>query len=315
MSGPVITLSGGVGGAKLVLGLSQIVHGNGLIVACNTGDDFDHLSLKICPDIDSVLYALAGLSDQERGWGRRDETWTFMSALRGLKEPGWFNLGDGDLATHVFRTDLLRQGRSLSEATRELAARHDVSAIILPMSDDPVATIVKTKDGDLDFQTYFVREQCQPDVIGIEFAGIDRACPQPLVLDALQNGPQAIVIAPSNPYVSVDPILNLPGMRAALKAADAPIVAVSPIVGGRALKGPAAKMMKELGKDVSVLGIAGHYRTFIDGLVLDVEDADLAPEIQAMGIDTLVTQTVMTKLESKAALARETLAFARRIAR
>lgn len=309
MSGRVITLSGGVGGAKLVLGLSHIVAGSDLIVACNTGDDFDHLGLRICPDIDSVLYALSGLSDQVRGWGRKDETWSFMAAIKDLQGPGWFNLGDRDLATHVLRTDMLRQGDSLSAVTDDLAKRLGINATVLPMSDERVSTRVQTQTGELAFQHYFVREQCAPIVTGFVFDGIAKARPQADVLDALGTA-RTIVIAPSNPYVSVDPILHLPGMRNALRDAAAPIVAVSPIVGGRAIKGPAAKMMTELGIDVSVLGVAEHYRGLIDGLVIDVLDAKLAPEINAMGIETCVTQTVMTDLDSRIALAQATLDFA-----
>ena len=310
MSGKVITLSGGVGGAKLVLGLSHVVEGDDLLVACNTGDDFQHLGLTICPDIDSVLYALSGLSDQQRGWGRKDETWTFMSALSGLGGPEWFNLGDGDLATHIVRSDMLRDGKSLSETTAELANRMGVTATVLPMSDDAVSTIVHTATEDLAFQHYFVREQCVPVVTGFSFDGIERAQPQARLLDGMAAIPEAIVIAPSNPYVSVDPILALPGLRAAMKTARAPVVAVSPIVGGAALKGPAAKMMQELGKDVSVLGIAEHYRGLIDGLVIDTEDAGLAPAIEDMGIAALVTPTVMTDLASRIGLAKDTLKFA-----
>ncbi len=315
MSGQIVTLSGGVGGAKLVLGLSHVVEGDNLVVACNTGDDFDHLGLRICPDIDSVLYALSGLSDQQRGWGRRDETWTFMSAIAELQGPEWFNLGDGDLATHVLRTEMLRQGMSLSDVTASLTQRLGISAIILPMSDDPVATIVQTGTGNLAFQHYFVREQCAPSVTGFTFENIADARPEPNIVKALSDSPKAIVIAPSNPYVSVDPILHLPGLRDAMKDSGAPVVAVSPIVGGQAIKGPAAKMMGELGKDVSVLGIAAHYQGLIDGLVIDVQDAGLAPKIRELGIEPLVTQTVMTDLESRIALARATLGFAYGMAR
>jgi len=314
MTGKVITLSGGVGGAKLVLGLSHIVMGGDLVVACNTGDDFDHLGLRVCPDIDSILYSLSGLSDQQRGWGRRDETWTFMSALGDLKAPNWFNLGDGDLATHVFRSDLLRQGQLLGAVTAELALRLGITATICPMSDDPVATIVQTPEGELAFQHYFVREQCKPSVTGFRFEGFNTASLNGTVADALNDNPRAIIIAPSNPYVSVDPILHIPGMMDALIAADAPIVAVSPIVGGQALKGPAAKMMAELGIDVSVLGIARHYHELLDGLIIDQIDANLAPKIEAMGLKVHVTQTIMSDLKSRIDLASATLAFTNELA-
>ena len=310
MSGAVITLSGGVGGAKLVLGLSHVVANNKLVVACNTGDDFTHLGLRVCPDIDSVLYALSGLSDQKRGWGRSEETWTFMSAMKELQGPDWFNLGDGDLATHVLRTNMLEHGKTLGEVTGDLAQRLGIKAQILPMSDDLVATIVQTNSGDLAFQHYFVRDQCEPCVTGFSFDGIDVARPHSRILAALRTEPKAVIIAPSNPYVSVDPILGLKGLKAELKNAGAPLVAVSPIVGGQAIKGPAAKMMHELGKDVSVLGIAAHYRGLIDGLVIDVQDAELAPKIREMGIKTHVTQTVMTDLKGRIELAKATLDFA-----
>ena len=310
MSGRILTLSGGVGGAKLVLGLSKVVHGDDLIVACNTGDDFDHLGLRICPDIDSVVYALSGLSDHVRGWGRKDESWTFMSAIRDFAGPDWFNLGDGDLATHVLRTNLLQNGGNLSDVTANLASRLGIGARILPMSDDQVATIVQTDIGDLTFQHYFVREQCSPEVTGFVFDNIANATPQAQLTEALAAGVEAIVVAPSNPYVSIDPILSMPGFRSALKDAGAPIVAVSPIVGGQAIKGPTAKMMTELGKDVSVLTVTRHYHGLVDGLVIDEADVDLAAEVQAHGIKTLVTRTVMSDVESKVELARQTLEFA-----
>ena len=310
MRGAVVTLSGGVGGGKLVLGLSYVVAGKKLVVACNTGDDFTHLGLLVCPDIDSVLYALSGLSDQTRGWGRKDETWTFMSAMKDLQGPEWFNLGDGDLATHVLRTDMLAKGKTLGNVTGELVQRFGIKSDILPMSDDPVATIIHTDTGDLAFQHYFVRDQCRPRVTGFSFKGINDAHPQPRIIDVLQSDPEAIILAPSNPYISIDPILRLKGMKTALKNAGAPIVAVSPIIGGKAIKGPAAKIM-ELGNDVSVLSIAAHYQDLIDGLVIDIQDAELAPQIRKMGIKTLVVKTVMTDLNSRIELAQATLDFAR----
>ena len=310
MNGKVIALSGGVGGAKLVLGLSHVVDSDKLLVVCNTSDDFQHLGLTICPDIDSVLYAVSGLSDQQRGWGRKNETWAFMSALRDLGGPDWFNLGDGDLAMHVLRSELLRRGKTLSGVTAELASRMGIATTILPMSDFPVSTVVHTATEDLAFQHYFVREQCAPRVTGFTFDGIEQASPQVKLLEVLATNPEAIIIAPSNPYVSIDPILELPGLRKALKAADAPIVAVSPIVGGAALKGPAAKMMQELGKDVSVFGIAQHYQGLIDGLVIDAQDARLASAIEDIGIATFTTSSVMTDLADRIALARDTFEFA-----
>ena len=315
MTNHVVTLTGGVGGAKLVQGLSHIVEGKDLVVVCNTGDDFDHLGLRVCPDIDSVLYALAGLSDQIRGWGRKDETWTFMEALGGIGGPDWFNLGDRDLATHVLRTDLIREGGSLSQVTTNLAERMGIKATILPMSNDPVPTIVLTENGKLAFQHYFVREQCKPEVTGFMSDGISNANALPQVIMGLQTNLKAVLIAPSNPYVSVDPILNIPGMRDAIFGARAPVVAVSPIIGGQAVKGPAAKMMKELGKDVSVLGIAQHYRGLIDGLVIDAVDAGSAAEIEDMGISVHVTQTIMSDVQSKIDLSKFCLDFASELTR
>ena len=314
MTGAVVTLSGGVGGAKLVLGLSHLLEKDSLVVGCNTGDDFDHLGLRICPDIDSVLYALAGLSDEARGWGRKDETWTFMTALAALDGPAWFNLGDGDLATHMFRTGLLLEGHTLGFVTAELSRRLNVNATSLPRSDDPVATVVKTDKGDLAFQHYFVRDQCAPRVTGFRFEGIETARPNPDLLTALAAGPEAILIAPSNPFVSIDPILGLPGITDLLRSTEAPVIAISPIVGGRALKGPASKMLEELGKDVSALGVARHYQGLVDGMVIDEEDSDLADDIAALGIRPHVTCTIMTDLDSRIALARDTLSFAREIA-
>lgn len=310
MNGKTVVLSGGVGGAKLVLGLSYVLEGDALIVACNTGDDFDHLGLRVCPDIDSVLYALSNLSDQQRGWGRKDESWAFMSAVEHLQGPTWFKLGDGDLATHVMRTDWLRQGMTLTEATSELAARWRIKTYVVPMSDELVRTIVQTEVGELEFQDYFVGQQCAPTVSGFRFDGIEKALPQVDIMNALNAGPDAVIIAPSNPYVSIDPILNLVGMHDVLKASRAPIVAVSPIIGGQAIKGPVAKMMTELGHDVSALGIARHYQGLIDGFIIDECDADLSADIQSLGIEPKVLPAIMTDLESRISLAQATLLFA-----
>jgi LPPG:FO 2-phospho-L-lactate transferase len=308
--GGIAVLSGGVGGAKLVLGLSRVAAPERLFVLANTGDDFQHLGLHIAPDIDSVVYALADLADKERGWGRTDETWTFMKALGGLGGEGWFNLGDGDLAMHVERTRRLAAGESLTEATAGLCSALGVKVRVLPMTDDAVATIVDTPDGPLAFQHYFVRDQCKPTVTGFRFRGIGDAKPNPQFMRALDNGKiSGVLIAPSNPFVSVDPILGLPGLRAALKAVPGPRVAVSPIVGGQAIKGPAAKMMAELGAPVSAAGIAKHYAGFVDAMVIDELDRDQETEIRALGMDVLVAQTVMRGLEDRDALAAVCLDF------
>ena len=299
--GGVAVLSGGVGGAKLVLGLSQVVAPERLYVVANTGDDFQHLGLHIAPDIDSVVYALAGLADEERGWGRANETWTFMKALGALGGENWFNLGDGDLAMHVERTRRLARGESLTEATAGLCAALGVKTRVLPMTDDAVATIVDTPDGALAFQHYFVRDRCAPTVTGFRFQGIADARPNPVLTRALLGGGiSAVLIAPSNPFVSVDPILGVPGMRAALMAVSGPRVAVSPIVGGQAIKGPAAKMMAELGAPVSA---------FVDAMVIDEVDREQEAEIRALGMEVLVTQTIMRTLEDRKALAKTCLGF------
>ncbi len=311
----VIALSGGVGGAKLVLGLSHVLPGDRLTVVTNTGDDFDHLGLRICPDTDTVLYTLAGLADPEKGWGRTSETWTFMKALSELGGEDWFSLGDGDLALHVLRTHKLAEGKSLSEVTAEAADILKIAATVLPMSDQPVATHVDTPDGQLAFQHYFVRERCAPIVTGFDFKGIGAAAPNPLLVQQLEEGPEAIIIAPSNPYISVDPILLLPGLRARLRACGAPIIAISPIVGGAAIKGPAAKMMSELGIEVSALGIAKHYQGLIDGLILDEQDEDLVPRFADIGMKVRTAPTVMVDLETRKELARQALEFARDLGR
>ena len=310
----IIALSGGVGGAKLVLGLSKVLPAHSLLVITNTGDDFDHFGLRICPDTDTVLYTLSGLSDPVKGWGRVDETWTFMQAVQDLGGQSWFNLGDGDLALHVLRTERLNRGISLTEVTAELATAMGIDVPIVPMSDQSVGTVVDTPEGQLAFQHYFVRDRCVPQVTGFEFSGIDSATPNPVLLEALDNDPGAIVIAPSNPFVSVDPILELPGLRARLKTSDAPIVAVSPIVGGQAIKGPAAKMMGELGKDVSALGVARHYQGLIDGFVIDEQDRELQTEIEDLGMAVTVAPTIMHDLATRVDLAQVTLEFAEQLA-
>lgn len=303
-------LSGGVGGAKLVLGLAQLTAPERLFVLVNTGDDFRHLGLHIAPDIDSVVYALANLADEKRGWGRTKETWTFMKALSGLSGEDWFNLGDGDLAMHVERTRRLTNGESLTEVTAGLCEALGVGVCILPMTDDEVATIVDTPSGSLGFQHYFVRDRCEPKVTGFRFQGIADASPNPVLMRELDKGGiSAVLIAPSNPFVSVDPILGLPGLRAALKEVRGPRVAVSPIVGGEAIKGPAAKMMAELGSPVSAAGIARHYLGFVDAMVIDEVDWAQEPQIRALGLQVLVTQTVMRTLEDRKTLAGTCLDF------
>jgi len=304
----VLALSGGVGGAKLALGLSQVVAAEDLIVVANTGDDFEHLGLSISPDIDTLTYALAGLDNQVLGWGRRDETWSFMETLGALGGPAWFRLGDRDLALHVQRTLRLRAGESLSAITADLTRRMGVWPLVLPMSDDAVRTRVDSDEGWLDFQEYFVGRQCRPVVRALQFVGAEVARAQPAFLAALASPRlRAVVICPSNPFISVEPILALPGVRAALAACAAPVVAVSPIIGGRAVKGPTAKMMTELGIVPSAASVARRYGDLLDGYVIDTQDE---AEATGLGVRCVVAPTLMTALEDKVALARVTLELA-----
>jgi LPPG:FO 2-phospho-L-lactate transferase len=305
MSGHVVALCGGVGGAKLAHGLSLALEPQDLSIIVNTGDDFEHLGLKVSPDLDSVLYALAGLSDPVRGWGRSGETWTFMSALKGLGGESWFQLGDGDLAMHVERGWRLGKGATLSEVTAHLCGALGIGVRVLPMSDDPVRTRVLTSEGWLDFQEYFVHRQCRPAVRDFMFAGAKEARAQPDALAALtRKDLRAIIICPSNPFVSVEPILALPGVRAALQRSQAPVVAVTPIIGGKAIKGPAAKMMAELGLDVSAAAVARRYAGIIDGFVID--QADPLPE-SLPGIKFFSAATLMRTTDDRRQLAVSTL--------
>ncbi|MEM7018192.1 MAG: 2-phospho-L-lactate transferase [Pseudomonadota bacterium] len=305
-----LALSGGVGGAKLAYGLAQILKPDELLIIANTGDDFTHLGLHVAPDLDSVMYALGELNNTETGWGRMGETWQFIKAMEQLGGETWFKLGDLDLATHIVRTQHLSKGLSLSETTTHLCQHLGIEIPLQPMTDDPVSTVIHTvSQGALAFQHYFVREQCEPAVTGFQFDGIELAKPLPAMMDAL-NDPalEGIIICPSNPFVSVDPILRLPGVKAALQNTNAPVIAVSPIVGGQALKGPAAKMMEELKLDVTPVTVAKHYQDILDGFVLDTQDEALQGEIVAICPNILVTDTIMVNAEVKIRLAQEILA-------
>ena len=319
MTGGVVALSGGVGGAKLAQGLYRVVDPDALTVIVNTGDDFEHLGLKISPDIDSVIYALADLDDLERGWGRRAETWSFMAALTALGAPAWFRLGDGDLAMHVERTRLQADGRTLGEVTAHIARALGIRAHVVPMSDAPVPTMVDTDQGVLGFQEYFVNRRCEPRIRSFSFHGAQSAVPPQAALAAIGDPSlRAIVICPSNPFVSIDPILAIPGFRAALAAAPAPVVAVTPIVGGRAIKGPAAKMLLELGLPVSGLEVARHYAGLIDAFVLDQADASLTGgscDSRDVGVPVFHADTMMHCAEDRRRLAAQVLAIADRLAR
>lgn len=304
----IIALSGGVGGAKLADGLMRASDDINLTLVVNTGDDFSHLGLHISPDIDTALYTLSDLANPETGWGRRDETWSFMQTLKQLNGETWFLLGDRDLALHVTRTQLLAAGQSLSSITNNLAQSLGIKVQVLPMSNDAVRTWVHTDLGALEFQHYFVREQCRPKVKHIEFRGAAQAQPTPEVLQALQDPYLgAIILCPSNPYLSMAPILAIPGLREQLRAAGVPIIAVSPLVGGEAVKGPTTKIMSELELPVSALQIVEHYADLIDGFVLDQRDAHLAEQIN---IPTFITDTLMKTQADRIRVATETLSFA-----
>lgn len=305
-----VAVSGGVGGAKLSLGLARLL-GEHLTVIVNTGDDFEHLGLHISPDIDTAVYTLAGVVNPDTGWGRRNETWTFMASLAALGGPDWFKLGDSDLAMHVERTRRLRAGESLTDVCRHACERLGVFARIVPMSDDPLRTVVDTQMGTLGFQEYFVREQCRPAISSVRFEGAGSARPARAALEALAHPALAgIVICPSNPYLSIDPILAVPGLRAALRASGAPVIAVSPIIAGRAVKGPAAKIMRELGIVPDATGVARHYAGLIDGFVLDARDAEQERDLQVPGF---LTETLMHTLEDKIALAQHCVGFCDRL--
>jgi LPPG:FO 2-phospho-L-lactate transferase len=301
----VVALSGGVGGAKLALGLSRIVPAANLLVVANVGDDFEHLGLHISPDTDTLMYTLAGLDNTKLGWGRRDETWLFMETLTVLGGEDWFRLGDRDLAVHVERTGRLRQGETLSAITADFCRRLGVGPRVLPATNDRLRTRLRTDQGWLDFQEYFVRLQCRPVVREFAFEGAEDARPHPDLLAALRNERlRAVIICPSNPFISIEPILAAPGTRQALSACAAPVIAVSPIIGGRAIKGPTAKMMAELGMTPSGATVAKRYGDLLDGYVMDT--ADGAEAAQVMPRVTLAP-TLMTNLAEREQLARVVL--------
>lgn len=301
----IVALAGGVGGAKLATGLQAVLPPGALTVLVNTGDDFEHWGLNICPDLDTVTYNLAGLHNPELGWGRAGESFDTLAEMSRLGGEEWFRLGDKDLALHLRRSEWLRQGLSLTEVSERLRRALGIPSTILPMSDDPIRTLVHTDEGDLPFQHYFVRLRCEPMVIDMSFVGASSARLSPAVHDALSTA-EAIIFCPSNPYLSIDPILSVPGLRQLLRHSPAPKVAVSPIVGGQAIKGPAAKMMRELGQMISPLTVVDHFAGLLTGFVLDEADAVLRDAVQ---LPTLVTNTLMVDLPSKARLAQQVLDF------
>ena len=309
-----LAITGGVGGAKLGLGLARIVPPERLAFLANTGDDFEHLGLHISPDLDTLMYTLAGLSNPETGWGRVEETWNFIQSFARLGGEDWFNLGDRDLAVHMMRTLRLADGAQLTEVTAELCRAMGVTHPIFPMSDDPVRTVVHTRDKALAFQHYFVRDKCKPRVTHITFDGCERAAITPATYQWVRDPAlRGIVICPSNPFISVDPILAVPGLRGLLRETRAPVVAVSPIVAGEAIKGPTAKIMREFSKNSSAFEVARHYGDLLRGFVLDEQDRAAEAQLRDLGLAVVVAPTVMVTLEDRINLGQKVLDFIHQI--
>ena len=312
----ILAITGGVGGAKLALGLSKLLGPEDLSFMVNTGDDFTHLGFPISPDIDTLVYTLSGTCNTETGWGRSEEGWQFMQALKEMGAETWFALGDKDLAMHVERRRLLDSGFTLAAATASLARSFGIVHQILPMSNDRVSTRVLTRQGTMDFQHYFVREKCEPSVTGFEFEGAEVAHINPDIIDLLNSpGLKGVVLCPSNPYVSIDPILSIPGFREQLKACRAPVIAVSPVIGGAAVKGPTVKMMQELNIPNTADSVASHYAEFLDGFVVDIKDSDLTAVIENMSINSFATDTLMKTLGDRINLGRTCLEFIDQLSR
>lgn len=311
MTVQVLALSGGVGGAKLSLGLANILPAENLCIIANTADDFTHFGLRICPDIDTLLYTLSGVSNLELGWGRSHETWCVLRELEALGGETWFQLGDKDLALHLHRTSLLASGFSLSEVTDRLRKTLGVSSFIEPMTDDPVATVLETDEGSLEFQQYFVGKRCQPLVRQVFFQGAADAKANQNILQHLESEElKAVIVSPSNPFLSIDPILAVPGYREKLAESSIPVVGISPIVGGSAIKGPAAKIMAELGIEPNPFAVASRYMDILDCMIIDECDADFAPRIRKLGMEVLIAPTVMHSIQAKIDVARSALEIA-----
>ncbi len=311
----VLALAGGVGGAKLAEGLAQIL-GERLTVLVNTGDDFEHFGFRISPDLDTVVYTLAGIANPETGWGLKNESWEFMDQIGQLGGPTWFSIGDRDAALHALRTSKLLEGETLTAITRDICRSLGVQSVVLPMSNDRVRTIIHSDTETFSFQDYFVRLKCAPPVSKLSYDGVASARPNPLLSKLSEgDGPLATIICPSNPYLSIDPILSLSSLREWIAAVSDITIAVSPIVGGAAIKGPAAKIMKELKFDSSATAVAQHYRELIDGFILDEVDAKLADEVSSLNIDVLATQTVMRNAGDRFDLAQQCLAFVEKLLR
>ena len=306
MNPRVVALAGGVGGARLAQGLASILTPDQLSIVVNTGDDFEHFGLTICPDLDTVTYTLAGLANPGTGWGIEGDTFECLEAIQRLGSPTWFHVGDRDLATHLVRTNLLSQGKRLTEVTWALCTHLGVKHVVLPMCDTPLRTLVLTNQGEMDFQTYFVREAFQPVVYGFRWSGVEEGKTTPEVMAAIESA-GLVIFCPSNPFVSIDPILNMPGVRHAL--AKRTVVAVSPILGGKVVKGPAAKMFQELGFEASAVNVARHYGNLLSGFVLDEIDAGLVPEVQQLGIAVRAVPSLMPRIEERVEVARQVMDF------
>jgi LPPG:FO 2-phospho-L-lactate transferase len=299
----VVVVTGGTGGTKLVQGLQQVVTPGELTVIVNTGDDIQWWGLHVSPDVDSVLYGLSGWLSTDRGWGVNDDSFRCLERMKELGQPSWFNLGDLDLATHLTRTAKLRAGKSLSQVTVELAISLGIQAHVLPMTDDRVSTMLDTAQGTLTFQEYFVRERYQPEVHRVRFAGAHCAHPAPGVIDSIGTA-EAIIVAPSNPVTSIGPILSVPGIREALRKAKAPVAAVSPIVAGAAVSGPAGVLMKMMGWPSTFAGIAKAYEDFLDVLIADKADEAAVSDVGHENLSILCANTIMNSMDDKRELAR-----------
>ncbi|HKY03444.1 MAG TPA: 2-phospho-L-lactate transferase [Blastocatellia bacterium] len=302
----ITALAGGIGAAKFLVGLSRRMPPEEITIIANTGDDIELFGLRICPDIDTLVYTLAGVINEATGWGVAGDTFESLKWMSRYGEAAWFNLGDRDLATHIHRTDLLRRGHTLSEATDRIRRSLGVASRVLPATDSYAPTRVVTPEGEMHFQEYFVRRRAEPVVREIKFDNVDRAEPSDGVIESIL-GAEAVIVCPSNPFISIGPILAIKGVRAALKEARAQVAAITPIIGGRALKGPAAAMLGDLGHEVSARGVAALYQDFADIFVLDKQDAELAASIEGLGLRVVVTDTVMSSVEDKEQLAREIL--------
>tara|TARA_B100000287_G_scaffold355796_1_gene346490 strand:+ start:41 stop:1000 length:960 start_codon:yes stop_codon:yes gene_type:complete len=313
-AGRILLITGGIGGAKLSVGFSKIYESDLLSFVVNTGDDFDYMGLRICPDIDTLLYSLSDQADQKRGWGLSDETWSCLDSLKRLGCETWFNLGDKDLATHIYRNYLMAKGASLSDITLDIAKQFSINSLIMPMSNDPLHTVLHTDEGSLDFQDYFVRRSCIPVLRSVSFTNFESARPPPVLLDYFaKTPPEVIILCPSNPFLSIDPILNVPGVTQLILDSRAPVLAVSPIVNGESLKGPTAKILTELGMPVSAAQVAKYYQENYPGListfVIDNSDSRLSNTIQDLGLNVFVTHTIMKSEREKIELAESLLGF------